>query len=66
MDILTITSTSLKVIISSYIHSFGLLIGLKNRDNRKIVYLMARQHPGEVTGSFMIEGAINFLTENTP
>ncbi|KAL4469431.1 hypothetical protein ABPG74_004684 [Tetrahymena malaccensis] len=36
------------------------------RDKRKLVYFMARQHPGEVTGSFIIEGVINYLIEDTP
>lgn len=26
---------------------------------------MARQHPGEVTGSWMVEGAIDYLLEDT-
>ncbi len=26
---------------------------------------MARQHPGEITGSYMIEGAIDFLLGNS-
>lgn len=33
----------------------------KKPDNRKIIIIMARQHPGESQGSYVCEGAINFI-----
>ena len=35
----------------------------ENYANRKGVVLTARVHPGETVGSWMMRGAINFLTE---
>lgn len=34
------------------------------RPDKKCVVLTARQHPGETVGSFMMRGAINFLTDS--
>jgi hypothetical protein len=33
--------------------------------NRKAVWILARQHPGETTSGFMLEGIIDFLLSNT-
>lgn len=33
----------------------------QSRENKKIIWIIARQHSGEVTSSFMMEGVINFL-----
>lgn len=33
----------------------------RERERKKIVWIVARQHSGEVTSSFMVEGIINYL-----
>ena len=33
----------------------------KNNSNKKVVFMIARQHPGETVGSHVIKGAIDFL-----
>lgn len=38
----------------------------ENRNLRKGVLLMSRQHPGETGGSFMMQGIIDFLTGKSP
>ena len=48
-DILTITSKQ----------------NLENMNKRKGVFLSARVHPGESVGSWMMKGAIDFLTDET-
>lgn len=35
--------------------------GQKEIENCKVVWVIARQHPGETIGSFMAEGIINYL-----
>lgn len=34
-----------------------------NKDKRKYIMIMARQHPGETPGSFVMEGILDFLTD---
>lgn len=38
---------------------------LENLNKRKGVFLTARVHPGESVGSWMMKGAIDFLTDET-
>lgn len=38
----------------------------ENRLNKKVVWIFARQHSGEVTSSYMMEGIINTLLSKTP
>ena len=37
----------------------------RKQDNRKIIVVMARQHPGETQGSYVCEGVMDFLTGKT-
>jgi murein tripeptide amidase MpaA len=37
----------------------------RKQDNRKIIVVMARQHPGETQGSYVCEGMMDFLTGKT-
>jgi murein tripeptide amidase MpaA len=41
-----------------------LIIGRNGPKGKKVVWIIARQHPGEVTSSFMIEGMINYLVSD--
>lgn len=46
----------------------GLIIGQninKKRDNRKAIFFMARQHPGECQGSYVCEGVVERLLSKT-
>ena len=38
----------------------------ENRDNKQVVWIIGRQHSGEVTSSYMMEGVINTLLSRTP
>lgn len=38
----------------------------QSRENKKVVWIIARQHSGEVTSSFMVEGVINYLLADNP
>ena len=38
----------------------------KNINNRKGIFIMTRQHPGETCGSWMIQGLIDYLTSSSP
>ena len=35
--------------------------GEKQLSDSKIVWILARQHPGETTSSYIVEGIINYL-----
>ena len=37
------------------------ITGKNSNKNKKVVWILGRQHPGEVTSSFIIEGIINTL-----
>ena len=37
----------------------------ESRENRQVVWIIGRQHSGEVTSSFMMEGIINTLLSKT-
>lgn len=37
-------------------------LGAKLKDKRRGIVFLARQHPGEITGSYMMEGVLDFLT----
>jgi murein tripeptide amidase MpaA len=39
---------------------------VKKRNLRKGVVIIARQHPGETGGSYMMQGLIDFITGSTP
>lgn len=36
------------------------------KDRKKIIAIMARQHPAETVGSFAMEGCLRFLVGGTP
>ena len=59
-EYLTITSKNLPDV------SDELLISLKQKQERKGVFLSARVHPGETNSSWMMKGIIDFLLSGTP
>lgn len=38
---------------------------MQQKDKRRGIVFLARQHPGEITGSYMIEGVLDYLTSNS-
>lgn len=50
----------------SSLRIFTNFISWKDRKKKLGIILTARVHPGETVGSFMMKGAINFLTSNHP
>jgi murein tripeptide amidase MpaA len=42
------------------------LTNAESRNQKKAIWVLGRQHSGEVTSSFMVEGIINFLLSERP